>query len=354
MSTDQTSPPAGNGTPQMGAGAAPRLRSLIDCRLIIVTGKGGCGKTTVATALALAAAETGKRVALAETGHDEHCPQLIDPTAPAVGYQGRELRPGLEVLHIRPFDALVEYLGLQIGMQALVERGLRQPAFQQLLAAAPGWRELITLGKVYYMESLQRDARRPEYDLIIVDAPASGHGLTFLDVPRVVQSAIRSGPLRRNAGNVEALILDPGRTRLLPVSLAEELPVNETVELIDRISEQVGVPIDRAVMNRVAPSPYGDANDARQLETRLAELGDDADATACDVLPAPDVMAQCCAWRRERFELGARYVEQLATRTSLPLFEVRDRLEGIEGPDTLLEIGRQLLGTTPNGRDAGE
>ncbi len=358
MSTDHTNPSAGEPVPRAPQTASPATapRSLLDCRLIIVTGKGGCGKTTVATALALAAAEAGKRVALAETGLDEHCPQLIDPKAPNVGYEGRELRPGLEVLHIRPFDALVEYLGLQIGMQALVERGLRQPAFQQLLAAAPGWRELITLGKIYYMETLQRDAQRPEYDLIIVDAPASGHGLTFLDVPRVVQSAIRTGPLRRNAGNVEALILDPERTRLLPVSLAEELPVNETVELIERITEQVGVPIDRTVMNRVAPSPYGSADDARELEARLTKLGDDADASASafEVLPSPDVMAQCCAWRRERFELGARYVEQLADRTSLPLFEVRDRLEGISGPETLLEIGRQLLGTTPAEGNARE
>jgi len=314
--------------------------------LVIVTGKGGCGKTTVATAIALAAAEAGKRVALAETGADEHCPPLIDPETPRVGYEGSELRPGLHVLHIRPFEALVEYLGLQTGMQALVERGLSQPAFQQLLAAAPGWRELITLGKVYYMETLQRDAGRPEYDLIIVDAPASGHGLTFLDVPRVVQSAIRTGPLRRNAHNVEALIRDPERTRLLPVSLAEELPVNETVDLIDRIVEQVGVPVDRVVMNRVVPSPHGSAEETRELEARLDALPAHDPATDFEVLPPPRVMAECLAWCRERYELGADYVAQLQGRAGLPLLEVAEQAGGIAGEDALLEIGRRLIQPT--------
>ncbi len=262
-------------------------RALLDCRLVIVTGKGGCGKTTVATALALGAAERGKRVALVEMGRDEHCHQLLDPDSTPVGYAGRELQPSLWVFHIDPFQALAEYLGLQIGIQSLVERGLRQPAFQQLLAAAPGWRELITLGKVYHMESLTRDAGQPLYDLIVIDAPASGHGLTFPDGPRVVQPAIKTGPLRRNAGNVEALIQDPERTRLIPVSLAEELPVRETGELIDRVRSDIGIPIDRVVVNRVVPRPFGPG-----LEDLEARLEGASQIDGFEALPAPAVMSR--------------------------------------------------------------
>lgn len=349
MTSDISASAATAATARIGT---PVLPSLLDCRLVIVTGKGGCGKTTIATALALAAAEAGKRVALAETGNNEQCPQLIEPHGRPVGYRGRELRPGLEVLHIRPFDALVEYLGLQTGMQGLVERGLRQPAFQQLLAAAPGWKELITLGKVYYMEKLGREEGRPVYDMIVVDAPASGHGLTFLDVPRVVQGAIQSGPLRRNAHNVEELILDSARTRLLPVSLAEELPVNETVELIERIGERVGIPVDRAVMNRVASAPRGGVAVAHEIESKLSELARAENAPAFEVLPPPDVIEHACAWRRERFELSARYVSQLRERTGLPLTQIQERLGGIDGVEGLLEIGRALIAPEAAGEEA--
>ncbi len=313
-------------------------RPLLDCRLIIVTGKGGCGKTTVAASLALSAAESGQRVALIEMGRDEHLHRLLDPDSEPVGYRGRELQPSLWVFHIDPFQALAEYLGLQIGLQSLVERSLQQPAFQQLLAAAPGWRELVTLGKIGHMESLGRDRGGFEYDLIVVDAPASGHGLTFLDVPRVVQSAIRSGPLRRRARDIESLIQDCERTRLLPVSLAEELPVNETAELVDRVRNQLGIALDRVVVNRVIPEPFPAELD--DLEARLEALPTE---TALGCLPAPDVLARCCAIRRARFELNRHYLCELANRVALPIVPLPDVPGGIEAPQDLLRLGRELL-----------
>ena len=103
-----------------------------------------------------------------------------------------------------------------------------------------------------------RDEGRPRFDLIVVDAPATGHGLTFLDVPRVVVSAVSAGPLRNQTERVEALIEDRTRTLLLPVALAEELPVRETVELVARARRELGIALDRVVVNAVHAPPYPD------------------------------------------------------------------------------------------------
>lgn len=312
--------------------------SLLDCRLIIVTGKGGCGKTTVAASVALSAARRGLRVALVEMGRDEHLHGLIAPGSAPVGYAGRELQPSLWVIHIDPFEALAEYLGLQIGLKSLVDRGLRQPAFQQLLAAAPGWRELITLGKIGYMESSGRASGQLEYDMIVVDAPASGHGLTFLDVPRVVQSAIKTGPMRRRAADVEALIQDPARTRLLPVCLAEELPVSETVELIERVRGEIYVPLGSVVVNRLEPEPYpaelGDLAAKLDALPHDARLGD---------LPSPQVLARCCGQRRARYEMNQFYVDELVRRVGLPIVPLMNIDGGLEPERDLLHFGDTLL-----------
>jgi len=158
-------------------------RPLLERRLIIVTGKGGTGKTTVAAALADAARRRGQRVLLAETAPLEAAARLFEPHPAPLGYTGRSLRPGLHAMRIDPHEALAEYLGLQIGFRALTERLLRTQTFQQLLEAAPGWRELIILGKIWHLEQKREANGRPTWDLVVVDAPATGHGLTFLDVP---------------------------------------------------------------------------------------------------------------------------------------------------------------------------
>jgi anion-transporting ArsA/GET3 family ATPase len=313
-------------------------RPLESRRLVIVTGKGGTGKTTIAAALALGAAALGRRVLVAAVDPDTRLAALLGPSSAPLAYEPALIRENIWVCHIEPFEALGEYLGLQLHTRRLVDPVLRQRAFRQLLLAAPGWRELITLGKVWHLEQMRDGADRPRFDLIVVDAPATGHGLTFLDVPRVVVSAVRTGPLRHQTERVEALIEDRSRTLLLPVALAEELPVRETVELVTRARRELGVALDRVVVNAVHEPPYPD--DLADLDRRLAALPDD---TPLGALPPPRVLAACGATLRARAELNRRYVAQLAEQTGLPTATLPYLRDGLRGPDDTARLAAALL-----------
>lgn len=305
-------------------------------RLVLVTGKGGTGKTTLTAAIARAAADRGLRVLAAELGRDAQLPHLLAPGAPPGDYPEREIAPGLFAIRIDPFEALAEYLGLQIGLPGIVHRVLAQRGFRQLMEAAPGWRDLIALGKLWHLEQM-REAGRPRFDLIVVDAPATGHGVTFLDVPRVVISAVRAGPLRHHTERVEALLHDARRTLVLPVSLAEELPARETIALVARVRE-LGLPIDRVVINGLRARPVPEA--LGDLAARLERL---PDAAAQGALPRPAVLAACVRQLAARHALNLRYTAEIAHTTRLPIVALPYLAEGIRGPQDVASLAEAVL-----------
>jgi anion-transporting ArsA/GET3 family ATPase len=310
---------------------------LFERRLVIVTGKGGTGKTSVVAALALAAARLGRRVAAVEMGLEEQLPRLFGAAARATGPLGRSLHPGVTGLRVEPYDALAEYLGLQLGGRRVVGLALRNRAFRQLMDAAPGWRELITLGKVWHLEQMREPGDRPRFDLVLVDAPATGHGLTFLDVPRVAVAAVRMGPLRRHAGWVEEMIRDRARTLLLPVALAEELPARETAELVQRARDEIGIAVDRVVVNAVAPDPFPPG--LADLDARLAALPPGLHLPG---LPPPPVIAACAAHLHERHALNRHYLGEIGRATGLPLVPLPLLPEGVRGPADLAVLADAL------------
>lgn len=294
-------------------------RALLDHRVIVVTGKGGVGKTSVACALAEVARQTGQRVLLAETAGIESIAGRFDTNAEPLGYTGRTLRPGLQALRIDPHEALADYVRLQTGLGAITDRVLRSETFQHLLNAAPGWRELIILGKIWHLEQ-KCDARgHPLYDLIVVDAPATGHGLTFLDVPRVVQQAIQTGPLARHSSWVEALVHDRERTLLLPVTLAEELPVTETAELVERARQAIDIGVDRIVINRSNPA----ASDLASIS--LERLPQDLHLAS---LPPVPKLIELVDHARHRSELAQTQRHRVSTLCDLPIIDFPEISEG--------------------------
>jgi len=321
------------------------VRSLLDHRLIIVTGKGGVGKTTVACAVAEAARQAGRRVLLAETASVESAAARFESDPAPLGYQGRTLKPRLHALRIDPHEALADYVRLQTGLGLVTDRLLATEAFRQLLEAAPGWRELIILGKIWHLEQKTDERGRPEYDLIVVDAPATGHGLTFLDVPRVVQSAVRSGPLMRHAGWVEAMVHDRERTLLLPVTLPEELPVRETLELVERARNEIDIGVDRVIVNRMPRQPRDG------LAQSLAALPDDL---ALEALPEVPALRELVRHAQARSDLATKERAHVAKGCALPVVDLPARANGMdaasrwtEEADAVLAEPRWLDDTSP-------
>src|SRR5204863_2002144 len=209
------------------------MPELLDKRLVLVTGKGGVGKTTVAAALGLKAASRGRRTILCEVAQQERLPALFGGR-PA-GHSEHELAPGLSAMSIDPERAKEEWLRYELRSNALAGLLGHSRLFHYLTAAAPGLTELVTIGKVWELAQLQRKtAQASPYDLVIVDSPATGHGVAMLRAPRTFSEVARVGPIHRQAGKIHSFLADPAATGVLTVALPEEMPVNETLELGER------------------------------------------------------------------------------------------------------------------------
>jgi anion-transporting ArsA/GET3 family ATPase len=226
---------------------------------LYVTGKGGVGKTTVAAALGLAAARTGRRTIVCEVAEQDRMSRAFARQG-VRAEQEVELADGLWAITIDPQAALEEWLGKQVGGAALKVLGHSQ-AFQYFVAAAPGAKELITIAKVWELAQPQRWNRdNRTYDLVVVDAPASGHGVGMLTTPRTFGEIARVGPIRRQAYKVNELLADPARTGYVGVALPEEMPVTETIELDARLRHEMGLGLDAVFMNAMWPEPFSSAD----------------------------------------------------------------------------------------------
>ncbi|MCZ4495371.1 MAG: ArsA family ATPase, partial [Conexibacter sp.] len=243
-------------------GSPAPMRDLLAKPLLVVTGKGGVGKSTVAAALGMAAAARGLRTIVAEVAARDDVSRTLAPDGDGAqrrAFAERELGEGLHHISIDPESALEEYLRDQLprGVSDLLASSR---TFSYLTAATPGLRELLTVGKVW--ELAQPDRRTPgahPYDLVILDAPATGHGVAILTAPGAFADAARLGPVARQGGIIHGMLADPVQTGIVAVAAPEEMPVNETLALQRTLRDGLGQPFAAVVANGVLPARFSKA-----------------------------------------------------------------------------------------------
>lgn len=299
---------------------------------MVVTGKGGVGKTTVAATLGLLAARRGKRTVVCEVAEQERLAALFGIAG--VGHEERELAPGLHAVSVQPGRAKEEWLRHQLKSATLAGALGGSRVFQYLTAAAPGLSELVTIGKVWDLAQLQRRTGDKVFDLAIVDAPSTGHGLAMLRAPSTYASVARVGPISRQAGIIDSFLHDPGSTAVLVVALAEEMPVSETIEFERRLIEELGMAVEHVVVNAVYPQRF-----AAEEAERLGSLDGRAFPSASAALRA--ALAEHERARGQRSQLRRLRRQVKAPVATLPyLFE--PELGRVEVERLANELGRRL------------
>jgi anion-transporting ArsA/GET3 family ATPase len=286
------------------------VRDLLDKRLVIVTGKGGVGKSTVALALGLASAERGRKTIVCEVSAQERLSRAFHRAD--VGFHEVEMAKNLWAISIDPDESMREYVLLQLKVKAMRDLLFRSRIFNYLAAATPGLRELVTIGKIWELALDDRKVKKGRrYDTVIVDAPATGHGVGFLQTPRTFANVARVGPIASQAETLDRFITDQRRTGVAIVALPEEMPVNETATLEHDLVEEVGVSVDRIYLNGLYPERF-----SAQDEAAIEAAFDQAEGTARGALRAALSQRRRSVAQREQL---ARLEERCeAPVTSLP------------------------------------
>lgn len=231
------------------------MASLLDRRLILIVGKGGVGRSTVAAAVASACARRGRRTLLYEANANDRFGHFFGTTP--VGPEIKQLARDLHAVNTNPAAALEEY-----GMMILRFRRVYKMVFENrvsryFLRAIPGLDDYSVIGKAWY-HTTEIERGRPLWDTVVFDMPASGHSLSMLRLPKVILDTVPEGPLTSSARDVRSMLLDPQRTTTLLVTLAEEMPVNEARELTAALDRDLGMRVSHVVINQVYPQRIAD------------------------------------------------------------------------------------------------
>jgi anion-transporting ArsA/GET3 family ATPase len=272
--------------------------ALLEKRLVVVSGKGGVGKSALAAAIALAAAKAGKRTLVCEVNTKERVTQLLGH--PPVGPEVRKLEQNLWAVDVRPQEAMREYALMQIKFKTVYNAVFENRFVRYFLRFIPSLQELVMLGKILYHVKETLPDGSPRFDLVVMDAPATGHAISYLSVPQVILDTVPPGPMSKEAQWMRDMLTDPKRTCAVLVSLPEEMPVNETVDLYAALKDRVKMPVAATVLNAFIPERF----------------------SAAEVEAAGPALHELIHAHRERALLSKALAERLAAEVPVPVVKV--------------------------------
>jgi anion-transporting ArsA/GET3 family ATPase len=304
------------------------MSTLADKRFVLVTGKGGVGKTTVCAAEAIALASQGKRVLVALCNAKERLSTMLGSAQ--VGPQVSAVAENVWAVNMKPSLALEEYGTLVLHSRALYRALFDNRYVRAFLRAVPGMQEWSMLGKAWWHTTEKRPDGSFKYDVVLLDAPATGHGLDMLRVPQVILEVVPPGLLRRDAERAMSLLQDERTCAVVLVTVPEEMPVTETIELA-RALTPMKLRVQRVVVNCVLPTLFSKAERAALENLPSFEPTSRGDAA---------VAAASARGARERVQ--AESIERLsrdlqAEFVSLPLLT-----EDASRPDAIRRLARRL------------
>lgn len=283
---------------------------VFDRRLILVVGKGGVGRSTVAAAIAERCARSGRKTLLFEVNANDRFGTYFDK--PAVGPTVTQLAPNLWGVNTNPASALEEYGLMILKFRSVYEMVFENRVTRAFLRAIPGLDDYALLGKAWFHTTEERRGN-PVYDTIVFDMPASGHSVSMLRIPWVIMDTVPEGPLTRDARTIKELLTDKRRTAAVLVTLAEEMPVNEAIELEEKLGG-MGIVPQQIVCNQVYPEHFPPGAPVTKILDALA-----SDAALRSPLAE---ITQHGTLSRDRRALNERYLGELRKRAKCGVHEL--------------------------------
>ncbi|NOZ87412.1 MAG: ArsA family ATPase [Deltaproteobacteria bacterium] len=309
------------------------LQALLNRKLLIVAGKGGTGRSSMSACLALVGASRGKKVLLLDARSGSYEASRI-LSGRKLGSHPEHIGKNMWAAAMMPRDALREYVTLKFKFDFIFRHGFDSAFARSFLNAIPGLDDLLLLGKVLnHVREREPGSRRRRFDLVILDGPATGHGITFIKLPEIILDAVFKGPLKKEAAWMQAILQDPVATSIILVSLAEELPARETVQLYEAIRTQTRVKPLALFFNRVLSRP---------LPRSLEPLFHTAERCASRGSRSLRHAIEAWRWTLDARRRQRREINRLKSMVNLVTFELPELGHPVQGQDDLIILTRHL------------